>query len=110
VGDGASIRFSINSADGACFPNWDATGRCRVFELLPAVDGQLEVSVRRTIPIRTDVLDLFVVSTEGDVVFAFDGWDWEQASLPLLAGRRYGIFVMAYPPFPQEFTLDIAVN
>lgn len=110
VGDGASIRFSINDTDVACYPNWDRTARCRLFELQPSIGGELVVNVRRTIAVRTDVLDLFVVSTAGDVVFALDGWDWEQASLPLFAGRRYGIFVMAYPPFPQEFTLDIAVN
>ncbi len=76
---------AIDNANAACYVEWDMTGRCRLFELTPTVDGQLELNVRRATPSGYDVMDVFVVPTVGDVVFAFDGWDWEQASLP--AGR-----------------------
>jgi hypothetical protein len=107
---GESTRFTIDNANAACYVEWDLTGRCRLFELTPTVDGHLELHVRRATPSGYDVIDVFVVPSVGDVVFAFDGWDWEQASLPAVAGRSYGIFVMAYPPFPQEFRLDVTLR
>lgn len=107
---GESTSFTIDNANAACYVEWDMTGRCRLFELTPTVDGQLELHVRRASPSGYDVMDVFVVPTVGEVVFAFDGSDREQALLPVVAGRSYGIFVMAYPPFPQEFTLDVALR
>jgi hypothetical protein len=107
---GSTVRFTIDSNDAECYAEWDLTGRCRLFEFTPAADGQLELSVGRTLPSRVDVLDLFVVPTVGEVVFAFEGWDVERASLPVVAGRSYGVFVMAFPPFPHEFTLDLTLR
>jgi hypothetical protein len=110
VQSGDLVSFTIDAGDAACFENWDMTGRCRLFELTAVVDGWLAVDVTRLASSARDVLDLFVVPTTGDTVFAFDGSDREEALLPVVAGRGYGIFVMGYPAFPQDFTLTVAVR
>ena len=104
---GESLTFSIESSHPGCYPNWDQSGRCRLFEVTPADSGTLAVDVRRVVPSGADVVDLFVLAENGGSVLAYDGKDGEQTSLPVVAGRRYGIFVLSYPPFPQEFTLRV---
>ena len=104
---GDAVTFSILGTDVACYTEWDLSGRCRLYELTPARDGEVTINVRRTAPLNYDILDVFVIPTEGPPVLAFQGWDWEQATLPVVAGRSYGIFVMSYPAFPQEFTLTV---
>jgi hypothetical protein len=110
VRPGETVTFTINNSDAACFTNWDLTGRCRLFEVTPKVDGELEVGVTRSTPMRLDFLDLFIVPTIGELVIAFEGSDREEAALPVVSGRSYGIFVMSYPPLPQEFTLTLALR
>ena len=109
VGAGDAVTFSIVATDVACYTEWDMTGRCRLFELTPARDGEATINVRRTVPLNVDILDVFVVPTEGPALIAFTGYDWEQAILPVMAGRSYGIFVMTYS-FPQEFSLTVDLH
>jgi hypothetical protein len=110
VASGDTVDSIVAVTDPACFYNWDATGRCKVFEITPSVDGVLTAEVRLSSPPAYDNLDLFLVDLSRAYVTAYTGINAELASLPVTAGSSYGIAVMAYAPdLPAPFQLSVEV-
>jgi hypothetical protein len=105
----ATVRSAVSSTDPACYPDWDSSGRCRVFEITAAIDGRLTASVRLIAPSVHDVMDLFLVDLDRAYVVSYSGLAAEEASLPVTAGSSYGIAVMAYTA-PTEFELHVDVR
>ena len=96
---GATAHSRVELTDPGCFYNWDASGRCRFFELMPSQDGELAAVLRWSTPSgrAAGLMDLFIVEADGS-------WTWvedtsrEQRKLlyPVKAGQSYVLIAMAY--------------
>ena len=106
---GGTVDGQIVAADPACYQNWDASGRCKVFEITAPVDGTMTVDVRSGSPQGSDNLDLFLIDPGRAYVISWSGINAEEASLAVTAGSTYGIAVMAYS-VPVEFQLHVEVE
>jgi len=92
---GATAHSRVELTDPGCFYNWDASGRCRFFELVPSQDGELAAVLRWSG--AAGLMDLFIVEADGS-------WGWvedtsrEQRKLLYLvkAGQSYVLIAMAY--------------
>ena len=109
VASGETVDSRVANTDPACFYNWDASGRCKVFEIIAPTDGTLTVAVRLTRPPPDDNLSLFLIDLHRTFVVSDSGKDAEEASLPVTAGSSYGIAVMAYYALPADFQLRVDV-
>ena len=109
VASGETVDSIVVLTDPSCFPNWDASGRCKVFEITAAVDGTLTAAVRIVSPPTYDNLSLFLIDLGRGYVTADSGKNAESASLPVTAGSSYGIAVMAYSDLPAAFQLSVEV-
>ena len=110
VASGQVVDSVVVLTDPSCFANWDASARCKVFEITPDVDGTLMAAVRLSSPPAFDNLTLFLIDLSRGYVTADSGTNAESASLPVRAGSTYGIAVMAYFPLPAEFQLSVVVT
>jgi hypothetical protein len=109
VASGQTVDSRIEPTDPACWPNWDASGRCKAFEITAPFDGTLMVAVRMTTPAALDTLDLFLIDPGRAYVISSDGINAEEASLPVTAGSIYGVAVMTYATTPVPFQLQVEV-
>ena len=110
VASGDTVDSIVVLTDPSCFYNWDASGRCKVFEITAPVDGVLTAAVRLSSPPAYDNLSLFLIDLSRAFVVADSGVNAEEASLPVTSGSSYGIAVMAYPPdLPAPFQLWVEV-
>lgn len=101
---GQHVGGTVTSSDPACYPRWDASGRCRQFTLTVQQDGNLRLTLSWTSSLH-DAMDLFVVSPDDRVAEVYEGTTREQLTLAATAGSKYEIFAMAYVQ-PQDFVLD----
>ena len=108
MASGQTVDSRTEATDPACWPNWDASGRCKAFEITAPYDGTLTVAVRLASPAGGDNLDLFLIDPGRAYVIAYSGLNAEEASLPVAAGSRYGIAVMTYTT-PTPFQLRVEV-
>lgn len=109
VASGQTVDSRTEPTDPACWPNWDASGRCKVFEITAPFDGTLMVAVRMTTPAAHDTLDLFLIDPGRAYVISSAGINVEEASLPVTAGSAYGVAVMTYDITPVPFQLQLEV-
>jgi hypothetical protein len=109
VASGETVDSIVVLTDPSCFPNWDASARCKVFEITPDVDGTLIAAVRMSPPPAYDNLTLILIDLGGRIVIADSGINAESASLPVTVGSTYGIAVMAYTDLPAAFQLSVEV-
>jgi hypothetical protein len=100
VDSGATVRSRVELNDPACFYNWDASGRCRFFEVIPSGGGELTVVLSWSTPSGQSggLMDLFIVDSSGSWTYADDSMKQEKRALvhPVEAGRSYVLIVMAY--------------
>ena len=108
VASGQTVDSRTEPTDPACWPNWDASGRCKAFEITAAFDGTLTVAVRSASPSGSDNLDLFLIDPGRAYVISWSGVNAEEASLQVAAGSSYGIAVMTYST-PTPFQLQVEV-
>lgn len=115
VGDGTEISVGqvvqsrVEPTDPVCFPNWDAGGQCRQFNLTAASDLSLEATLKRTPPWRGYEMTLFVVSPDGGWQAAPEGTADTRVNLQIAAGATYALVVMSYAP-PQTFELTTTLR
>ena len=101
---GQSVSGAIESADAACFPNWDATGRCRQYEVRVAVDGTLVATLTGSGPSRGMYnTELFLAAADGAWESAETTWPQRRVSMPARRGDAYRVVVLSYGPFPDAF-------
>jgi hypothetical protein len=108
VASGQTVDSRTEPTDPACWPNWDASGRCKAFEITAPSDGTLTVAARLASPAGGDNLDLFLIDPGRAYVVSWSGVNAEEASLPVTAGSSYGIAVMTYTT-PTPFQLQVEV-
>ena len=109
VASGETVDSIVVEADPACFPDWDASARCKVFEITPEIDGTLTAAVRLSWPPAYENLDLFLIDLGRAYVTADAGRNAKSASIPVTAGSTYGIAVMVYEALPAAFQLSVEV-
>jgi hypothetical protein len=95
---GQRVSDSVQLSDPACFYNWDATGRCRQFDVTPAVAGTLTVTLRWEGPTRGFYdPDVFLVTPDNGWLNTMDTtWPEKHLSRTVTAGTLYRIVVMSY--------------
>lgn len=105
-----TVQGTVNDRDPACFPNWDASGRCRQHDLTMPADGTLLATVRWTSRGFYNP-EVFLVTPEGHWVYSDDpAWPERQVSLPAKTGLTYRIVVISYGPFPDGFELTARIQ
>ena len=108
---GESIEVTVEDGDARCFPNWDATGRCRHFAVTVSADGMLVAGVTAAGPNRGySNPDVFVTTRDGLVFYPDFGWPTNRASGPVVAGGTYLVAVIWNGPFPDVLKLTIEVS
>jgi hypothetical protein len=111
VAIGESIEVTVEDGDARCYPNWDATGRCRHFAVTVSADGTLVAGVTAAGPNRGIWNpDVFVTTRDGLVFYPDFGWPTNHASGPVVAGFTYLVAVMSYGPFPDVLKLTIELS
>jgi hypothetical protein len=101
---GQQVTETVTSSDPACYPNWDASGRCRQFTLVPDRDGNLRVTLSWASSLP-DAMDLFIVSPGDMLATAYEGSTRERVTVTVSAGMKYEFLAMSYIQ-PQTFALD----
>ena len=100
VDTGTTVRSRVELNDAACWYNWDATGRCRFFEVIPSRDGELTAVLSWSTPSgqHSGLMDLFIVDSSGSWTYADFSIKQEKRALvhPVEAGRSYVLIAMAY--------------
>ena len=100
---GAVTPGTITDADPHCFLNWDSSGRCRQYELRPAIAGRLVATLRVSTPPRGAYgLELFLAA-DGTWLWAPESWPERSAHMPAVPGEPYRLVVLGYGPFPEPF-------
>jgi hypothetical protein len=109
---GDVIQAAVEATDVACAPNWDASGRCALFQTTSATSGQVEVRLRwDPTPVRPDDgMDLFLVYRDGSylVSYAGNGASPESLTAPLKAGETVRIWAVSYYGARHEFVLELS--
>ena len=103
---GQTVTEAIESSDARCFPAWDATGRCRQYEVTVAADSTLIATLVGSSPSRGEYnTELFLVTAEGDWRDATHTWPERQVSMPAKSGQSFRLLVLSYGPFPDAFEI-----
>jgi hypothetical protein len=111
VAAGTLVEGSIDGDDPVCFRNWDASGRCRQFDVTAPADGRLLATLRWVgSPRGLYDPDVFIVAPDGAWAFSDQGWPEKYATLPARRSLTYRIVVMAYGPSDQPFQLIAVVE
>ena len=108
---GDRIHGVVEAADPGCFPAWDATGRCRAYEVVAPMEGTLVANLTDTGPTR-GIYDpeVFLVAPDGAWTFSTEGWPDRQVSFAARSGLSYLVVVISYGPFPDAFTLKVEMQ
>jgi hypothetical protein len=109
IAPGAVIEgATIDRRDPECFYNWDASGRCKQYNLTAPEDGLILATLRWPGPSRGLYdPDVFIVAPDGAWVYAADPWPEKHASLPVKSGQTYSIVVLCYGESSQTFALVV---
>lgn len=103
---GRAFEGIVGDGDPFCFPNWDASARCRQFNLTPTADGTLVATLKWPGPYGQLIdPDVFLVAPDGVWRYAPYGEPEKSVTLPVKGGLSYRIVVMSYIPTPQAFSL-----
>ena len=105
---GQLVEASIAPTDPACFVNWDATGRCRQFDITAARDGVLDLWLGWSDPLPASIMTLFVVRPDGSWFSSPDSVLDVYTTVSVSAGSTYHLVVMSYSA-PQDFQLMAAL-
>jgi hypothetical protein len=119
-GPGSSFAEGIDIAAGnvitgviergpACFQNWDASGRCRQYNITMPADGTLTVSLRWPSAQGLSNPELFLVAPDGTWTYSDGPWPESRLGVATQTGVRYRIVIIAYAPL-QEFELRTEVQ
>ena len=106
---GQRLGTSVQASDPACYPDWDANGQCRQFDLIAPQDGTLAAHLTWTEPQGANIMTLFVVSPNGSWLYDAEVVQHSRLSMPITAGSTYRLIVMSYAA-PQEFELTTALR
>lgn len=105
---GETIASEVRLDDPNCYPEWDSSSRCRQFDLVAPVDGELKATLTWTDPSRGDFdPELFIVTTGKDAVYASTKWPKRIAAIKIRAGATYRIVVLSYL---QAFTFSLSTE
>ena len=108
---GETVNATIESGDPRCFPNWDATGRCRQDQVRPATTGELIATLTGSGPSRGMFnTEVFLLLADGSWFRAEDAWPERHISAAVGQGESYRIVVLSYGPFPDPFELRADVT
>jgi hypothetical protein len=108
---GTAVEGIIDGRDPECFPNWDATGHCRQYDVTAPSDGLMLATLQWSEP-RRGLFDpdVFLVAPDGVWVYAPDGSGAKQAGLSVKAGLVYHVVVLSYGTEPQAFKLTVGLQ
>jgi hypothetical protein len=113
IAAGVLVEASVDGSDPVCFPNWDARGHCRQYDLTAASDGVLMARLQWPgFSVGPADPDLFLVGPDGVWNYAEDdpvNKD-RQVKLPAKAQLTYRIVVLSYGSSPQPFGLVADVH
>jgi hypothetical protein len=105
---GARIDAIVEAGDAECFPNWDARGRCRAFEVVAAASGTLVASMIGSGPSRGMTNpEIFLIAPGGSWTWSDEGWPERHVKMAATNGVVYRIVVISYGPFPDVFALTV---
>ena len=110
---GQTVSGAVEEADPRCFHNWDATGRCRQYEVRVAADGTLVATLTGSGPSRGLYnTEVFLMAGDGSWTFDrdADAWPERHVSLPARRGEAYRVVVISYGPFPDAFEVRADVQ
>jgi hypothetical protein len=102
------VEASVAPIDPACFVNWDATGRCRQFDITAARAGILDLWLGWSDPSPASIMTLFVVQPDGTWTYSPDSTTDVYTNVSVSAGLTYHLVVMSYTA-PQDFQLMAAL-
>ena len=106
IASGQSIADRVGSDAPHCFEQWDATARCRQFDIALSSSGALTARLM-WIPVAGQWdPDLFFVYPNGDWRVAGDSLAPKSATISVEAGPTYRIVVLSYRIAGEEFTLS----
>ena len=108
ISPGQLVETSVTPTDPACFVNWDATGRCRQFDITAARDGILDLWLGWSDPSPASIMTLFVVQPDGTWIASPDNTLDAYLNVSAAAGSTYHLVVMSYTA-PQDFQLMAAL-
>jgi hypothetical protein len=102
------VQDTIEASAPQCFPNWDASGRCRQYDLEMPLDGTMLVTLQWPGPSR-GLYDpeVFVVMPNRSRVDYEGAWPERTLRMKAARGEQFRIVIIAYPPFPNEFLLTV---
>lgn len=106
---GQVVQSRVEPTDAVCFPNWDAGGQCRQFNLTVWQQGSLDVTLKWTALSRGYDMTLFLITPEGGWLAAPEGAGENRLNLRISPGVTYRFIVMSYTP-PQNFELTTTLR
>ena len=112
IADGTLIENTVTGADPVCFYNWDATGHCRQFDFVAALDGAIVATLTWTGPSRGLLYDpdVFLAAPDGQWEFARDAWPEKHVTMRAISGGIYRVVVMSYGESELSFGLRVDVR
>lgn len=108
---GASVDVTVFDADPQCFVNWDASGRCRQFEVTMPTDGNLVAAVMHPVPDRGFWNpEVFIAAPSGAWNPPEYGVTANSVSMRGDAGLTYLVVVISYGPFPDRLRVSVEIR
>jgi hypothetical protein len=107
---GVAVEGVSEAGDPVCFPSWDATGRCRQYDLTAPANGHVRARLRWPGPSRGTLdPEVLLVAPGGGFSDYVGEWPERTATLAVTAGLTYRIVVISYVP-EQAFQLVVDVQ
>jgi hypothetical protein len=108
---GERLDAVVQAGDAECFPNWDARGRCRAFEVAATATGTLTANMVGSGPSRgLSNPEIFLIAPDGSWTWSGDGWPERHVTMAARNGLVYRIVVISYGPFPDAFALTVEMQ
>ena len=102
---GESIHAQVEIEAPHCYENWDASARCRQFDLAVPTSGMLHVEFEWPFINRLLDPDLFFVNPNGDWQRLGNGPTPRSATISVNGGADYHLVVLSFLTTAQDFTL-----
>jgi hypothetical protein len=100
---GQHFEGTVVTRDPVCYPQWDASGRCRLFAITAATAGILTVTM--SVPNRFDDMDFFIATGSQPTRTDLESDNRWRARVEARTGQQWDFWVMSYDP-PRDFELD----
>ena len=108
---GNNVQAVIEDGDPRCFPSWDATGRCRQYDVTTPANGTLVATLTASGSSRGSWNpDVFLVAPDGSWTVADDTWPTKHVSGQIQGGVAYRVVVISYGPFPDVLQVNVEVR